>query len=723
MQRHYFGATRGFIQDLCKHCPVCQLSAPQTNRPPLKPIIEREFLSRVQIDLIDMRHSMDGEYAYIGHFVDHFSKFNVLFPLKTKTADEVSTLLEERVLAYLGPPKIFHSDNGREFVNQLIRAMFDKWGGNVTFINGRPRHSQSQGLVERGNRTIEDKLKAMKKDEGLQGESYPWASWLPRIMWALNSQRHETIKYSPYHLLFCKQPPAAVFPGTEEHCVNEEDISDDVHISEGESASPTTTPPVHSSSLHANCDDDISPVQPPSPRTVAPPVPTPRRTVPPKPLSTIIEEGNHTSADQATSAAVPPGNTIPQSEPLSRQDAIRKRALDNTYKAATSMSNFYNRKKRKTACEFNVGDRVSLGIPKLDRTSTDLPRLPCVVIAVHGEKVLSYSLATEFGRLEQRFRAGDLMTYTGTVDAKQEPVLSVREAAKLANPENKFLKSSCNCRTGCKTSRCSCRANKIACSTHCHQSSACTNSHAEDHQEAEAQQQPPLLTADGISVLNSDTAWLNDNHILSCSQLLKSQFPHVDGLQDTLLQSTNTWSVPSGEYVQVIHADGRHWLTITNMGETELCRVRIYDSLRNTPTASTMKTISNFLGVKDNHLRVSVMNVQQQPNSNDCGLYAVAFATALAYGQDPTEQDYVDLRSHFLTCVLSRCLTPFPSSVAYRKPKELRTIEPSFCSCGRGDDGSLMIECEECGEWFHSECVGKLSKAKAKKWRCSRCMQ
>jgi len=46
------------------------------------------------------------------------------------------------------PPKIFYSDNGREFVNQLIRAMFDKWGGgNVTFINGRPRHSQSQGLA------------------------------------------------------------------------------------------------------------------------------------------------------------------------------------------------------------------------------------------------------------------------------------------------------------------------------------------------------------------------------------------------------------------------------------------------------------------------------------------------------------------------------------------------------------------------------------------------
>ena len=28
--------------------------------------------------------------------------------------------LEERVLAYLGSPTIFHSDSGREFVNQLL---------------------------------------------------------------------------------------------------------------------------------------------------------------------------------------------------------------------------------------------------------------------------------------------------------------------------------------------------------------------------------------------------------------------------------------------------------------------------------------------------------------------------------------------------------------------------------------------------------------------------
>jgi len=109
-------------------------------------------------------------------------------------------------------------------------------GGEVTWrllmaINGRPRHSQSQGLVERGNRTAEQKLQAQKK-RSLQGDSYPWASWLPRIMWAMNCQSHETIRDSPYHLVFCKQPPASVFPGAQQNCMAEEDISSDVQINE-----------------------------------------------------------------------------------------------------------------------------------------------------------------------------------------------------------------------------------------------------------------------------------------------------------------------------------------------------------------------------------------------------------------------------------------------------------------------------------------------------------
>ena len=124
----------------------------------------------------------------------------------------------------MGPPKIFYSDNGREFVNNLIRATFEKWGGDVTFVSGRPRHSQSQGLVERGNCTVEQKIAAMKEDEGHEENKYPWVSWLPRIMFSMNCERHEGIKDLPYRVVFGRYPPVGIFPGAEKHCVDEEDL-------------------------------------------------------------------------------------------------------------------------------------------------------------------------------------------------------------------------------------------------------------------------------------------------------------------------------------------------------------------------------------------------------------------------------------------------------------------------------------------------------------------
>ena len=175
-----------------------------------------------------MRHYPDGDFNYISHFEDHMTKFHILFPLRDKSANEVATVIEEGVLAYVGPPHIFHSDNGREFVNQLLHSLLETWSsGNVTFVNGRPHHSQSQGLVERGNRTVQEKIAAIKNDEGFTGKmSFPWVSWLPRIMYSINTQVHTTTKEMPYKLVFGQYPRSQLIPGAEQHIVNEEEITE-----------------------------------------------------------------------------------------------------------------------------------------------------------------------------------------------------------------------------------------------------------------------------------------------------------------------------------------------------------------------------------------------------------------------------------------------------------------------------------------------------------------
>ena len=175
------------------------------------------------MDLIDLRNSPDGEFHYIAHVMDHFSKYHILFPTKTKEADEVATLFRERVLAYFGAPAIFHSDNGHEFCNQVLTKLIKSWSCNVTFVHGRPRHSQSQGLVERGNRVVEEKIAKMKTEKGLQ-DHVPWASWLLEIMYSLNTEKHAMTQDLPYRVVFGRVPPNQMLPMSQSTIIGEGDL-------------------------------------------------------------------------------------------------------------------------------------------------------------------------------------------------------------------------------------------------------------------------------------------------------------------------------------------------------------------------------------------------------------------------------------------------------------------------------------------------------------------
>ena len=53
---------------------------------------------------------------------------------------------------------------------------------------------------------------------------------------------------------------------------------------------------------------------------------------------------------------------------------------------------------------FHIGDKVTVSIPKLDRSKTDVPWLPCVIAHVYGDKVKTYCLTTAYGTLKGKFR-------------------------------------------------------------------------------------------------------------------------------------------------------------------------------------------------------------------------------------------------------------------------------------------------------------------------------
>ena len=124
-------------------------------------------------------------YEWLAHVMCHFSKFHILWAQETKTMEETADCFERFVLAYFGLPKILQSDNGSEFRNQYMRNKAAIWDGECKIIHGRARHPESQGLVENGNGTAENKLTAMMH----QLVDKNWVNLIPQLQSKLNTQK------------------------------------------------------------------------------------------------------------------------------------------------------------------------------------------------------------------------------------------------------------------------------------------------------------------------------------------------------------------------------------------------------------------------------------------------------------------------------------------------------------------------------------------------------
>ena len=72
----------------------------QHSQPALIPIRSYNVWERIQIDLIDMRNNPDNGHNYLAHVIDHFSNYNILYPVKHKSAEDVSFNFSLNFLAF-----------------------------------------------------------------------------------------------------------------------------------------------------------------------------------------------------------------------------------------------------------------------------------------------------------------------------------------------------------------------------------------------------------------------------------------------------------------------------------------------------------------------------------------------------------------------------------------------------------------------------------------------
>ena len=107
-------------------------------------------------------------------------------------------------------------------------------------------------------------------------------------------------------------------------------------------------------------------------------------------------------------------------------------------------------------------------------------------------------------------------------------------------------------------------------------SDPCTSSELEESQWLYHAPSKIQLTVNDRNVITCGYR-LNDKHINFALGILKAQFPTIEGLKLTILQSRFKFD-SSKHIVQVLHVHGDHWITISNL-RCDSSRIVVYDSV------------------------------------------------------------------------------------------------------------------------------------------------
>ena len=114
-------------------------------------------------------------------------------------------------------------------------------------------------------------------------------------------------------------------------------------------------------------------------------------------------------------------------------------------------------------------------------------------------------------------------------------------------------------------------------------------------------------------------------------------------------------------FIQILNVERSHWIVVSNVG-CKKAVVNIYDSAYNFLSLNTKQQICSLWQPSSDQVEFQLVNVQRQPNSSDCGLFAIANATELAHGRDTMlcMWDTCQMREHLFNCLEMGKIEQFP---------------------------------------------------------------
>jgi len=183
-----------------KSCIICQRKKKSKHdKAPLQPIVPIKPWDMIGVDAIGPLSTTKNGNRYIVVYCDYVTKWSEAFAIPKLDAETCANLLINEIISRFGPPKKLLSDRGTSFLNDLADYVYKIM--NIKKLNTSAYRPQTDGLVERFNGTLVSELRAYVDKHGKD-----WDIYIPFVLNAYRTSPHSTTKFSPYYLLFGREP-------------------------------------------------------------------------------------------------------------------------------------------------------------------------------------------------------------------------------------------------------------------------------------------------------------------------------------------------------------------------------------------------------------------------------------------------------------------------------------------------------------------------------------
>jgi len=182
-------------KNVCDRCIVClKRKATKSIKTTKGSLSAKESFQKMFMDIAGPLPNCDG-YRYILVFIDSFSNFPVLCPLKSLETNEVAANLMNNWISNFGAPRQIHSDNALYFSGPEMKRIYQNF--DIIHTTSAPYYPKGNGKVERSIRTIKDMLFCLYT-EGNKS----WVENLKRVEMTLRGVAFDSYGVTPFEYIF-----------------------------------------------------------------------------------------------------------------------------------------------------------------------------------------------------------------------------------------------------------------------------------------------------------------------------------------------------------------------------------------------------------------------------------------------------------------------------------------------------------------------------------------